>query len=174
MKVIVILILMLIFSEVTFGQIKYRNSLDTVYNMIELEDEGLKYYKIHRNSNTVVIYNLNSTVYKIIELELPVHHLLDQVKSISRYQFNSDDFIEIAFTSYLNESNEQEMGYSEMNSFFITLTVSNENGNELLSVPGASHYEIMNNKSEKVLIVFKNLNNKRFSNMVSEIYTINN
>ena len=173
MKKIVILALMLIFSEVTFGQIKYFNSFDASNNLIELENEGLKYYKLHRKTNTVVIYNLNSTMFKVVKLDLPVHQMLNQVSSISKYEFNNDDLIEIAYTTYLNESDEHIEGYSKMNSLFITLIIQNENGEELLNVPGASHYEIKKNKSEKVLIVLRNKDKGKFSDMVSELYTLN-
>jgi hypothetical protein len=172
MKKIVILILMLIFSEVTFGQIKYFNSFDASNNLIELENEGLKYFKLHRKTNTIVIYNLNSTMFKVIKLDLPVHQILNQISSISKYEFNNDDLIEIAYTTYFNESDEHIEGYSKMNSLFITLIIQNENGEELLNVPGASHYEIKNNKSEKVLIVLRNKDKGKFADMVSELYTL--
>jgi hypothetical protein len=173
MKKIVILALMLIFSEVTFGQIKYFNSFDASNNLIELENEGLKYFKLHRKTNTIVIYNLNSTMFKVIKLDLPVHQILNQISSISKYEFNNDDLIEIAYTTYFNESDEHIEGYSKMNSLFITLIIQNENGEELLNVPGASHYEIKKNKSEKVLIVLRNKDKGKFSDMVSELYTLN-
>jgi rRNA pseudouridine-1189 N-methylase Emg1 (Nep1/Mra1 family) len=60
-----------------------------------------------------------------------------------------------------------------MNSLFVTLIIQNENGEELLNVPGASHYEIKNNKSEKVLIVLRNKDKGKFADMVSELYTLN-
>lgn len=174
MKKIVILVLMLIFSEVTFGQIKYFNSFDASNNLIELENEGLKYYKIHRKINTIIIYNLNNTLYKKIRLEIPVHQMLDQVKSISKFQFNRDDLIEVAFTTYFEMSNENnDLGYDEIGPYLYTLIISNENGAELLNVPGASHYEIKNNKSEKVLIVLRNKDKGKFADMVSELYTLN-
>ena len=173
MKKIVILALMLIFSEVTFGQIKYFNSFDASNNLIELENEGLMYFKLHRKTNTIVIYNLNSTMFKVIKLDLPVHQMLNQISSISKYEFNNDDQIEIAYTTYFNESDEHIEGYSKMNSLFITLIIQNENGEELLNVPGASHYEIKYNKSEKVLIVLRNKDKGKFADMVSELYTLN-
>jgi hypothetical protein len=172
MKKIVMLVLMLIFSEVTFGQIKYFNSLDASNNLIELENEGLKYYKLHRKTNTVVIYNLNSTMFKVVKLDLPVHQMLNKISSISKFEFNNDDLIEIVYTTYFNKSNEHIEGYSEMHSMSFTLIIQNEDGEELLNVPGSSHYEIKNNKSEKVLIVLRNKDKGKFSDMVSELYTL--
>jgi hypothetical protein len=172
MKRLVLLVLILMVSKLSSGQINLINTLDNSYNTIELENEGLKFYKIHRKTNTIVIYNLNSTMFKVVKLDLPVHQILNQVSSISKYEFNNDDLIEIAYTTYFNESNEHIEGYSKMNSLFFTLIIQNENGKEILNVPGASHYEIKNNKSEKVLIVLKSKGKGKFSDMVSQIYSI--
>lgn len=140
--------------------------------MIELKDEGIKYYKVNRQTNTVILFNLNNTVYKTIKLNIPNDQMFDEVKLVSKYQINSDDLLEIAFTTIQIVSNEQEMGYSEMKPLLFTLNVTNEIGEELLIVPGANHFRLLNHKDKKALIVFREPSNNKNAAMITEIYTI--
>jgi len=173
MKRVNILIVLLFICDIGVSQIKYINSLDGSYNMIEIEDEGLKYFKIHRNTNTVIIYNLNNTLYKKIRLEVPVHQMLEQIKSISKYQFNKDDLIEVAYTTYYEiTDNTNSLGYDEVGPYMYTLIICNESGDKLLSISGANYYKLMHNGQQKILVVTKQKKEGHFAETSTELYSL--
>lgn len=82
------------------------------------------------------LYNLDHTLWKTIDLPVPEGQYVYDIKYVSDNLFNTDNVIELAYVYYL---------YVETGQYYIYETrVINENGNVLVTIPGASWVEVLN------------------------------
>ncbi len=118
-------------------------SIETVYpisaNIIELEKSGFKYYTMDITNKQSRIYNMDHSVFKVFDLVVPEGYYLHNIQFVSEYLFNSDDLVELVYTYSMY--NELETGYWW---YSYETRIINENGTELLKIPGAGYTDVYN------------------------------
>ena len=112
-------------------------SLETVYpvstNICTFEKAGDKYYAMDIDNKQCRIYNMDHSVYRTIDLPVTEGYYLFDIQQISQHIFNQDDLIEFAYIYSKFNPTETSWYYS------YETRVINENGTEILKVPGAGH-----------------------------------
>lgn len=108
------------------GQINFEHTYtDGRANRVNLANSGEKYYLLDIPHSQVKIYNSNHTLWKSINISIPIGALVDEL-SISENKVNADNLVEVIYT-VSNSSTGFKEGY-----------IVNELGTTLLSVPDAS------------------------------------
>lgn len=112
-------------------------SLETVYpvstNICTFEKAGDKYYAMDIENKQCRIYNLDHSLFRTIDLSVPEGYYLFDIQQISQHIFNQDDLIEFAYIYSRFNQTETSWYYD------YETRVINENGQEILKVPGAGH-----------------------------------
>lgn len=112
-------------------------SLETVYsvstNICTLEKAGDKYYAMDLANKQCRVYNLDHSLYRTINLTVPEGYYLFDIQQISQHIFNQDDQIEFAYIYSRFNQTETSWYYD------YETRVINENGQEILKIPGAGH-----------------------------------
>jgi hypothetical protein len=127
-------------------------SLETVYsvstNICSLEEAGQKYYAMDIANQQCRIYNMDHSLFRTIDLPVPEGYYLFDIQQISQHLFNPDDLIEFAYI--YSKFNPTETSYY----YSYETRVVNENGLEILKVPGAGHTLVIptENDGEKFLV----------------------
>ncbi len=113
-----------------------------------LEKSGEKYFAMDVTNNQCKIYNLDHSLYRTINLVVPADHYMYDIQYVSDHTFNLDDLIE--FVYIYSKYNPTETSYY----YSYETRVINENGTELLKIPGAGHTEIVEtaDDGEKFLV----------------------
>jgi hypothetical protein len=126
-------------------------TLDKTYNysasVIELETLGYKYYLMDVPNEQCKIYNLDHSLFKTINCNIPNNFYLTDIKFISENLFDSDAGIELLYTysKYISTSTSY---YYEYDSKII-----NENGTNILSIDGAQ-YNYIHKTAENTFKLF--------------------
>ena len=130
-----ILILILLGFTVTSGaQIYLEKTYTSSAGITELALSGYKYYSMDVANNRCQIYNMDHSAWKTINLSVPTGMYLYDIKYVSETLFNTDSKVELAYIYY---------SYDTALLFYTYYTkVVNENGLELLSIPGCSYLEV--------------------------------
>jgi hypothetical protein len=102
-----------------------------------LEKSGDKYFTMDVTGKQCQIYNLDHSIYKTIALEVPADYYLYNIQFLTEHTFNSDDLIEFAYIYSKYNASETSYYYS------YETRVINENGVEILKIPGAGHTDIL-------------------------------
>jgi hypothetical protein len=117
-------------------------------SICNLEVLGDKYFAMDVTNKQCWIYNMDHSAYKAISLTVPADYYMYNIQYVSQHTFNSDDLIE--FVYIYSKYNPTE------NSYYYTYEtrVINENGVELLKIPGAGYTEILETEtgSRKFLV----------------------
>jgi hypothetical protein len=112
-------------------------ALETVYpvstNICTLEKAGDKYYAMDIDNKQCRVYNLDHSLYRTVNLTVPDGYYLFDIQQISQHIFNPDDLIEFAYIYSRFNQTETSWYYS------YETRVINENGTEILNIPGAGH-----------------------------------
>jgi len=113
-----------------------------------LEKSGDKYFTMDVQGKQCQIYNLDHSIYKTIGLEVPADYYLYDIQFLTEHTFNSDDLIEFAYIYSKYNPTETSYYYS------YETRVINENGVEILKIPGAGHTDILEteNTGRKFLV----------------------
>ena len=113
-----------------------------------LEGSGDKYFAMDVASRYCRIYNMDHSPYRSISLTVPEDYYLYDIQHVSEHIFNQDDLIE--FVYIYSKYNPTETSYY----YSYETRVINENGEELLKVPGAGYSEILETEdgSRKFLV----------------------
>ena len=148
--ILLIIIPLLIFQNSMISQISLVGSYDKAVYVANIEDVGYKYYGINFETNQCEIYNIDHTLWKVIDIVPPENNYIDEIAYLSSKLFNNDSNIEllVVFSEYITTSDTS--GY-----YFYTTKVINENGVTFLDVPGGGYsniYEI--DDSEANLLVY--------------------
>ncbi len=106
-------------------------------SICQLEKSGDKYFAMDVAGNQCKIYNMDHSVYRTINLNVPADYYLYNIQYVSEHTFNQDDLIE--FVYIYSKYNPTETSYY----YSYETRVVNENGVELLKVTGAGHTEIL-------------------------------
>jgi hypothetical protein len=106
-------------------------------NICQLESIGDVYYSMDVVNKECGIYTMDHNLYKTIPLPTPQGYYLYNVQYVSENLFNSDDLVELVYT--------YSMYVETAGSYFYTYETRliNENGNVMLSIPGAGYTSVM-------------------------------
>lgn len=118
-------------------------------SLCSLEAEGDKFFAMDVSGNKCNIYNLDHSLYISVALTVPADHYLYNIQHVSQHLFNSDDMVEFAYI--YSKYNQTETSYY----YSYETIVINENGVQVLKVPGAGHTEILETvEGERKLLVY--------------------
>jgi hypothetical protein len=142
--------LLILFTFLASGILTAQVNLENIYYysgaVAEMEVYGSKYYAMDVVNEQCKIYDENHNLWKAINLYVPDGQYLYDIQYVSTHLFNTDDLVELIYTYYL---------YDETGEYYTYETrIVNENGTELLKVPGASYFYIskFQNNDYKLLI----------------------
>lgn len=128
------LLILAISAQVTLDK-KYEHST----SVIKLETLGYKYYLMDVPAGQCRIYNIDHSLYKTINCNVPNGFFLSDIKFISEKLFDTDNGIELLCTYYKYNSSQ---AYYEYDSKII-----NEDGSQITFIDGALYNYI--NKTEE-------------------------
>ena len=94
-------------------------------SLTHLANSGYKYY--YSDSTKVVLYNLDHSIWKTVNLNLPIGASVPFCWNISETLFNLDNYLELSYSYYVTTP-----------IFTYTTKVINENGTLLLNIPNGS------------------------------------
>ncbi len=121
-------------------------SLEHIYtvsaNICRMENTGEVYYTMDVVNKECRIYRMDHSLYKTISLPAPEGYYLYNVQFVSEKLFNSDNLVELFYT--------YSMYVPTTDSYFYTYEsrLINENGNVLLSIPGAGYSSLLDTENE--------------------------
>jgi len=149
---ILIIIAIIILPNNVISQISLINTYDEAVYVTNIEDEGYKYYGINFETNQCLIYNLDHSLWKSIDIATPENSYIDEIAYVSSKLFNTDSNIEllVVFNEYIVTSDTS--GY-----FLYTTKVINENGVTFLDVPGGGYsiiYKIEENEANLLIYIY--------------------
>ena len=116
-------------------------------SIVQLETLGYKYYIMDVPNEQCKIYNLDHSLYKTINCNIPDNFYLADIKFVSENLFNNDAGIEILCTYYKYVPT-QTSYYYEYDSKII-----NEDGTTILTIDG-SRYNYINKTEENTFKLF--------------------
>ena len=154
------------------AQIKYEGSVDSKYKTFQLDDNTYKYIKYNSLNESVLIFNLDNTLWRSVKLPLPEGHVPDEIKHISQHLFNNDDYAEVIYScvvfpdAYYYENPEVE--YAPLD---FTLNIVSENCDTMLKVPGSNEMEIIKSKKGNKILVYKHMGKHFSKNEETLIYS---
>jgi len=105
--------------------------------LCHLEQAGDKYFAMDNLNNRYLLYNMDYTEFRTISLILPQDYYMYNIQHVSQLTFNQDDLVEFAYI--YSKYNPLESSYY----YSYETRVINENGTEILKIPGAGHTEIL-------------------------------
>jgi hypothetical protein len=136
MKKQILLLALLTLMITSRAQITFENSYPASTSLTELAVSGYKYFLMDVYNNQCRIYNMDHSAWKTINLAVPEGMYLYDVRHVSENLFNTDNKLELAYVCY---------SYDTVLLYYTYKTwVINEDGEELLTIPGASYTEIKN------------------------------
>jgi hypothetical protein len=116
------------------GQITFENSFPASATLTELSVSGHKYYLMDVTNNQCRIYNTDYSLWKTVPLNIPGGNYLYNIIYVSENLFNLDNKTELAYTYYSYDTTLLYYSY--------TSKIINEDGVELLNIPGCSYIEV--------------------------------
>jgi hypothetical protein len=151
LKFLTLVILFLVFMD-TGMTVNAQPSLEYTYpvstSICHLEQSGDKYFTMDVTNMQCRIYNMDHSLYRTINLSVPADYYLYNIQHVSEHMFNQDDLIE--FVYIYSKYNPTETSYY----YSYETRVINENGLEVLKIPGAGYTEILETQdgSRKFLV----------------------
>jgi hypothetical protein len=134
MKKSILLIVLMILMVTSRAQITLEHTYPGSTGLTQLSISGYKYFMMDWTNNQCKIYNLDHSIWKTINLSVPAGMYLYDIKFVSENLFNGDSKVELAYIYY----------YYDTSLLFYTYytKVVNENGLELLTIPGCAYMEL--------------------------------
>jgi hypothetical protein len=136
MKKLLITATLAFIATLTFGQL----TLDQTYNystsIVKLESQGYKYYLMDVPNERCQIYNMDHTLFKTINCNIPNGYYLSDIKYVSENLFNNDSQIEIVYTYYKYVTTTNSYYYS------YGTRIGNENGTILQPIDNAGFVQV--------------------------------
>jgi hypothetical protein len=134
MKKMILLFGLLILTTTTRAQIYLEKNYTASAGLTELAVSGYKYFLMDVVNNRCQIYNMDHSIWKTINLNVPTGMYLYDIKYVSETLFNSDSKVELVYIYY---------EYDTTLLYYTYYTkIVNENGLELLSIPGCAYAEV--------------------------------
>lgn len=154
LSIIIGIIFML--SSISYSQVKYQGTISTGIKIFYLDDGSVKYIKYNKKTEELSIFNLDTTLWKTVKLQIPEDEVFDEIKHISLNIFNNDDSVELIYTTiYYSMSfdiEDPEEDYLDAN---FTLHVICESGDSILTVKDGYDIDILSIEDQKKLLVYK-------------------
>ncbi len=154
-----LLLLLLLIAFNSFAQITLEHTYtNSAVTRIKLENSGEKYYDLKRETNELIFYNSDHTLWKTIVLPAPLPNLFTStnVFHVSEAKINPDANLEIIF------------GYYNGASVSYETKIISENGNTLLTIPNAYGASL----SEIDGLPDKLITENTINNVSSKVYSI--
>jgi len=145
MKKIVLLVFLVGYTCAASAQITLEKTYNYSTSIVELENQGYKYYLMDVPNEQCRIYNLDHSLFKTINCNVPGNFYLADIKFVSQNLFDNDAGIEILCVFYRYYSSGQ---YYEYNSKII-----NDDGSLITSINGAQ-YNYINQTGENEYKLF--------------------
>jgi hypothetical protein len=137
-----LIILLLASCTIIYAQPSLEHTYPISTSICCLEKSGDKYFAMDVTGKQCKIYNMDHTLYKTINLVVPTDYYMYNIQFVTEHTFNSDDLIEFAYTYSKYNPTETSYYYS------YETRVINENGLEILKIPGAGYTEILDTENE--------------------------
>jgi len=131
---ILLVLLVTLLNRIAPAQINLEHDYPASVGLTKLSLSGYKYFLMDVTNNVCTLYNMDHSLWKTIALTVPSGMYLYDVKFVSETLFNSDSKVELAYIYYSYDATLQYYTYYTR--------IINENGNELLSIPGCAYLEI--------------------------------
>jgi len=157
-KNFIFILMFLLINNLSIGQIIYEGTHNDNFKTFQMDNGDIKYTKYDKSEQTVSVYNLDNTKWKSVQLPLPKHHTLDEIKSISMKLFNSDTLMELAYSCVEYQSTQNIEG-SNANYLDIrfTLNIINEKGEMILKSENSTDLKIIESHGVKKLLIYKHV-----------------
>lgn len=149
------------------AQITLENSYAYSASVSEVNDEDYFYYLMDVDLSQCRIYTKSHELLKTIDLSIPEGYYLSDIKFVGKGIFNSDDLIELL---YIYEKYvPTDAGYY----YQYGLSVVNEDGTVLLSLPNGGWAEVKNVANEnKLLAYLYTYNPAGYYIVMTNVYTL--
>jgi hypothetical protein len=134
MKKATLLLALLTIAILSHAQIIKEHDYTGSTTFVKLANSGEKYYTMDLTKNQCQLYNTDHSQWKVINLTIPAGTYLYDISHVSETLFNLDDKVELAYVYYAYDT--------VLYYYTYTTRVINEDGLELLSIPGASYSEV--------------------------------
>ena len=139
--------LVLVVNQKASSQPVFDHQFNYSATMTHLEKSGDKFFAMDNINNRCLIYNLDYSEFRTINLVLPQDYYMYNILHVSENTFNSDDLVEIAYIYSKYNALESSYYYS------YETRVINETGTESLKIPGAGHTEIIQTENQDRLML---------------------
>ncbi|MDP3915760.1 MAG: T9SS type A sorting domain-containing protein [Bacteroidota bacterium] len=133
MKQIILTSLLLFSVLVGYAQITLQKTYNYSTTVVKLETLGYKYYLMDVPASQVRIYNMDHSVFKTINCNVPSGYYLADVKYVSQNLFNTDSQIELVYIYYKYVTTATSYYY------IYGSRIINENGSNLQTIDGAQY-----------------------------------
>lgn len=133
MKQIILTSLLAISMLVGFAQITLQKTYNYSTSVVMLETLGYKYFLMDVPNSQVRFYNMDHSLYKTVNCNVPNGYYLADIKYVSQNLFNADAQIEFVYTYYKYVATASSYYY------MYGSRVVNENGNNMLTIEGAQY-----------------------------------
>lgn len=155
MKKLMLFVQLLLFTiTIGYAQILHEGELDGNLKLLQFCDGSVKFYKVDSHEKSLLIFNMNNSLWRSIDLPIVKNHLIDEIKFIIGTSQEDETYFNILFTSYSPNSYSTE----EVSDLFSTqgflLNVIDDNGNVILKIPEAIDYEILAVNGKNKLLVY--------------------
>jgi hypothetical protein len=127
---------LLIFFSQASGQISLEHSYNYSGTYTRLKNSGDKFFIMDVPAKQCRIYNVDHSLWKVVNLSVPNNNFLYDIKYVSEGLFTSDDRLALAYVYYNYNNSTQVYSY--------TAKVVTESGQELLSIPGGLYLYLHN------------------------------
>jgi hypothetical protein len=121
------------------AQVEFSHSFDFSVSQANLETLGKKFYLMDPDKEQCRIYNEDYTLETTFQFNIPDNQFLADIAFVSQNVFDSDDGIELLIVYYKYFETQTSYYYQ------YTTDVIDDDGSILLSVPGGSYSDILNN-----------------------------
>lgn len=120
-----------------FSQPVFEKTYAESANICHLENTGQVYYAMDVVNKQCHIYKMDHNLYKTIALPTPEGYYLYDVQFVSENLFNDDDLVELVYiySKYVPTAESYYYTYETK--------LINENGIEILTIPGAGHTNVI-------------------------------
>lgn len=116
-----------------YAQITLQKTYNYSTSVVKLETLGYKYFLMDVPNSQVRIYNMDHSIYKTVNCNLPNGYFLADVKYVSQNLFNADPQIEFVYTYYKYVSTASSYYY------IYGSKIISENGTNLQTIDGARY-----------------------------------
>ena len=117
----------------------FEHSYTASVSMTQLSNSGYKYYFMDYLKLQCDLYNIDHSSWKTIPISIPFGMYLSTIKYVSDNLFNNDNKVELAYTYYSYDTSLFRYTYYTR--------VINEDGAELILIPGCQYIDIKNTSS---------------------------